>query len=248
MLELKNICKHFSNTNQNVLENINLTIHDGEFICLVGPSGTGKSTLLNIIAGLETPSSGTITLDNKNICEPDNDRVMMFQESALFPWMNVINNVKMGLKHSGLSKEEQKKKACSFLNMVRMGKYSEYKINQLSGGMKQRVQLARALAIDSKLLLMDEPFSALDKQTTNLLRAETAKICKNTKKTVILITHSVEEAVYFADRVFLMSAKEHTITNIYEIDLERPRHIESKEFLNYRKEILYQLQNHMDNI
>ncbi len=245
MLELKNVSMMFDNTGKDVLQNVNITIQEGEFICMVGPSGAGKSTLLNLIAGLIKPSSGEIILDGKQVTGPGSDRVVMFQESALFPWMNVMDNVKFGMKMAGLSKEEQEKRAAKYLEMVHMNGYEKYKINHLSGGMKQRVQLARALAMDSKILLMDEPFSALDKQTINILRDEVASIWQKTGKTIILITHSVEEAMFFADKVYLMSAKEHTITKTYDIGIPRPRDIENEQFLHLRKEILHEIREQM---
>ena len=237
-LQLQEINKTFDNTDKESLSGINLDVEKGEFICIVGPSGCGKSTLLNLVAGLITPSSGKIILDGNEVVKPGADRVMMFQEAALYPWLNVMQNVMFGLDALGLAKEEQKKKAKQYLKMVQLWEYRDYPIHQISGGMKQRTALARALAMDSKLLLMDEPFSALDKQTINVLREELESIWEQTRKTILYVTHSVEEAIYFADRVVVMSENPGRIREIIPINLPRPRRIENKEFLDLRTWIL----------
>lgn len=248
MLEIQNLCKTFANAERPTLNGLNLYIPEASFTCIVGASGCGKSTLLNLIAGLEQPSSGQILLDGEAISGPGPDRVVMFQEAALFPWMSVEENVCFGLDVKGLSKARQREIAGQYLDMVHLSRFKKYRIHQLSGGMKQRVALARALAMDSKILLMDEPFSALDKQTTNLLRDELAQIWQQTKKTIILITHSVEEAVFFADRVLFLSEETANIAAEYKITLPRPRHIESPEFIHYRQKILQQVQSEVRKI
>ena len=182
-----------------------MDIKEKEITAFIGPSGCGKSTLLNLVAGLDSPTSGSIILDGKKITGPGADRVVMFQEAALYPWLNVMQNVMFGLDAAGVSKENQKNTAEKYLKMVQLWHYRDYPVHQISGGMKQRTALARALALDSKLLLMDEPFSALDKQTINLLREELERIWEKTGKTIFYVTHSVEEAIYFADRVVVMS-------------------------------------------
>lgn len=237
-LQLQEINKTFDNTDKESLSGINLDVEKGEFICIVGPSGCGKSTLLNLVAGLITPSSGKIILDGNEVVKPGADRVMMFQEAALYPWLNVMQNVIFGLDALGLPREEQKEKAEQYLKMVQLWEYRDYPIHQISGGMKQRTALARALAMDSKLLLMDEPFSALDKQTINVLREELETIWEQTRKTILYVTHSVEEAIYFADRVVVMSENPGRIREIIPINLPRPRRIENKEFLELRTWIL----------
>ena len=171
-LQLHSISKVFSDTTKETLQDISLEVEKGEFICIVGPSGCGKSTLLNLVAGLDTPTSGSIYLDGQPVTEPGADRVVMFQEAALYPWLNVMENVMFGLEAAGHPKAKQQEIAEKYLKMVRLWHYKDYSIHQISGGMKQRTALARALALDSKLLLMDEPFSALDKQTIHILRAE----------------------------------------------------------------------------
>lgn len=240
-LSLKGIGKQFPESDKKVLSDINLEIADGEFICIVGPSGCGKSTLLNIIAGLEEATEGNIVLDGAAVQEPGADRAVMFQDAALFPWLNVDQNVKFGMKLAGISKEEQEKRADYYLRMVQLHDFKNYMIHQLSGGMKQRVALARALTLDSKILLMDEPFSALDKQTINIIRDELIQIWLRTKKTIFFVTHSVEEAVFFADRVVIISENPGTIKEIYEIPMSRPRQIDAPEFIKLRKNILNQV-------
>lgn len=245
MLEIKNVNKVFDEETD-TLNDINLKIEDGQFTCIVGASGSGKSTLLKLIAGLEKPTSGEMYLDGEKIEGPSRERMVMFQESALFPWLTVIENVKFGMDIAGISKEEQEEKAMKYLKMVHLDKYKDFAVHQLSGGMKQRVAFARALTMDSKVLLMDEPFSALDKQTTNHLRKELEEIWEQTKKTVILITHSVEESVFFADKVLFLSRKSHRIEKVKEINLPRPRDIKSKEFLEHRAEILGWIEEDVD--
>lgn len=247
-LKISHISKSFDDTDKETLQDIDLEIKEGEFICLVGPSGCGKSTLLNLVAGLEMPSKGEIILDGKKIEGPGADRGVMFQEAALFPWLKVIDNIKIGLQFIGVGKEEQEQRAEHYLKMVQLYDFKDYAVHQLSGGMKQRVALARSLAMDSKVLLMDEPFSALDKQTTNLLRKEVENIWMKTKKTIIFVTHSVEEAVYFADRIVVLSDHPGRIKEIYKVELPRPRHIESPEFINIRKMILEQVKKEAEKI
>lgn len=241
-LQLNSISKMFTETNKETLQDISLTVEKGEFICIVGPSGCGKSTLLNLVSGLDTPSDGEIILDGEKVEGPGADRVVMFQEAALYPWLNVMENVMFGLEAAGHDRDTQREIAEKYLRMVQLWHYREYPIHQISGGMKQRTALARALALDSKLLLMDEPFSALDKQTINILRAELEEIWEKTQKTILYVTHSVEEAVYFADRVVVMAQNPGCIKEIIPIDLPRPRNIESEKFITLRKRILDQVQ------
>lgn len=237
-LELKGICKQFDNSDKATLNGIDLEVRNGEFVCIVGTSGCGKSTLLNLVAGLEEPTEGEIALEGQKVSGPGADRTVMFQEHGLYPWLNVIENVKFGMKLSGVSKEEQERKAMHYLDMVHLTEYRDYPIHQISGGMRQRTALARALTMDSKVLLMDEPFSALDKQTSNRLREELQRIWMETKKTILFITHSVEEAVYLADRVIVLTPEGGTVSDIIEIGLERPRHVYSPEFVELRHRIL----------
>ena len=235
-LVLKNVSKVFEDSKEDVLNEINLEIEKGEFVCVVGRSGCGKSTLLNLIAGLEKPTEGEILLNSCPVTGPGSDRIVMFQEHALFPWLNVIQNVEFGMKIAGIPQKEREERALSNLRMVGLEEYKDYAIHQLSGGMRQRVALARALTLDSEILLMDEPFSALDKQTSNRLREELQDIWVKTKRTVLFITHSVEEAVYLADRVVVMSPA--GITDIVSVELERPRYVYDERFVEYRHKIL----------
>ena len=246
-LVLKNVSKTFDDTNQATLKNVNLEIKQGEFLCVVGRSGCGKSTLLNLIAGLEKPTSGEILLNGKPVTGPGADRTVMFQEHALFPWLNVIQNVKFGMEMTGVPKEEQERRADKYLEMMQLNDYREYAIHQLSGGMRQRVALARAFTMDSEILLMDEPFSALDKQTSNRLRKELQDIWMQTKKTIFFITHSVEEAVFLGDRIAVMSAAKGSIRNIVDVELDRPRHVYDEKFIEYRHRILDEIQGADEN-
>lgn len=248
LLQLRHVGKNFEGSKKETIKDISLDIKDGEFVCIVGPSGCGKSTLLNLVAGLDHPTQGEILLNGKRIEGPGADRVVMFQEAALYPWLNVLDNVKFGVDLIGLPEAEQERRAAHFLKMVGLSEFKDYPIHKLSGGMKQRTALARALAMDSEILLMDEPFSALDKQTINVLRRELVEIWLETKKTIIYVTHSVEEAVFFADRVVVLSDNPGEVKHIYDIELERPREIDSGSFLKYRKKILDEVQREVSKI
>ena len=237
-LILEGLGKHFENSEEATLHEINLTIENGEFVCIVGQSGCGKSTLLNLVAGLDKPTSGKIILDGEEITGPGADRVVMFQEHGLYPWLNVIDNVKFGMKLAGIPKDVQEEKAMHYLKMVHLEEYKDYPIHQISGGMRQRTALARALTLDSKVLLMDEPFSALDKQTSNILREELQNIWQETKRTILFITHSVEEAVYLSDRIVALSPDTGKIAGLVPVTMPRPRHVYSPEFVEMRHQIL----------
>ena len=248
MLKTSGLSKIFKNAAEPALSDINLEIAEGEFICIVGPSGCGKSTLLNLIAGLEKPTEGTITLDGREVLGPGADRVVMFQEPALYPWLNVIDNVKFGMKLAGVPKSEQEKRAEKYLKMVHLWDFREYAVHELSGGMKQRTALARALTMDSRIMLMDEPFSALDKQTINKLRAELEAIWEETRRTIIYVTHSVEEALYFADRIIILADRPGIVKSIVKIDLPRPRQLDSEDFVDIRKHLLDGLKVEVEKI
>lgn len=237
-LVMKNLCKHFDSADMPTLENIDFEIQDGEFVSIVGRSGCGKSTLLNMVAGLDQPSSGEILLNGQVVTGPGADRTVMFQEHGLYPWLNVIDNVKFGMQLNGVSKEEQEAKAEKYLKMVNLWEYRDYPIHQISGGMRQRTALARALTMDSQILLMDEPFSALDKQTSNRLREELQTIWMETHKTVFFITHSVEEAIFLSDRVVVLCPEIRGIRDIVDVSLERPRRVDLPGFVELRHKIL----------
>ncbi|HOP10950.1 MAG TPA: ABC transporter ATP-binding protein [Oscillospiraceae bacterium] len=240
-ITVESLYKTFQNPDKEVLKDINLEIAEGEFVCLLGPSGCGKSTLLNIIAGLDTPTSGSVKFGGEPVTGPGPDRVMIFQESALFPWLSVVDNVKFGLKIAKIPDKEAEERAMMYLQKVNLASCRDYKVSQLSGGMKQRVAIARALALNSKALLMDEPFAALDKQTKNLLRDELERLWLSEKRTVVYVTHSVEEALFFGDRVVMMSADPGVIKSIFKIDFPRPRQIDTPAFVKLRHDILADL-------
>lgn len=223
-LEIRNLSKIFSSGNEKVkaLDNINLTIQEGEFVCIVGASGCGKSTLLNIIAGLERPTEGEVIVDNKEVTGPGPDRVVVFQDGALFPWLNVIENVEFGLELKNVKKDSRKVLAQDYLKLVGLDKkFHKYYIHQISGGMKQRVALARALVMEPSILLMDEPFAALDVQTRATLQNELQKIWESSHKTVVFVTHNIQEAVQLGDRVVVF--KPGKLLSDHEIEIERPR-------------------------
>ena len=228
------------------LQNIDLEIEQGEFVCIVGPSGCGKSTLLHLIAGLDRPTSGEITVDGSPVNGPGTDRILLFQELGLFPWLTVRQNVEFGLKMDGVSKTERRDRARVFLRMVHLSHFEDHYIHQLSGGMKQRVALARSLALRPKILLMDEPFAALDAQTRDMLHDELERIWKETSPTIVFVTHNVREAVRLGDRVLLMSFRPGRIKTQFQINLNRPRHVEDSDVAYLSKEILGQLREEID--
>jgi NitT/TauT family transport system ATP-binding protein len=223
-----------------VLNGVNLKIKEGEFVTIVGPSGCGKSTLLNIIAGLDRPDSGSVIIRG---AVASNDtaltkRIMIFQEGALFPWLNVQDNVEFGLNIAKMPKEKSGQVADNYIEMVGLSKFSESFVHQLSGGMKQRVAIARALAIEPEVLLMDEPFAALDVQTRNLLHEELVGIHKTTGKTILFVTHNINEAILLGDRVIILSYVLKNIKKEFRIDLPQPRDPESPELYEIKKQIL----------
>ncbi|MDE3090053.1 MAG: ABC transporter ATP-binding protein [Chloroflexota bacterium] len=239
-LEIRGVGKTFSSKSGalTALESIDLDVRAGEFVCLLGPSGCGKSTLLNIIAGLDKPSAGGVRMDDKVVAHTGTDRVMIFQNAALFPWLNVIDNVEFGLRMSGVAKEERQEIARRYLRMVHLSEFEQAFIHELSGGMRQRVALARALALDPEVLLMDEPFGALDAQTRDILHDELQTIWSDTHKTVLFVTHNVREAVVLGDRVVVFSARPGRIKRDFIINEPRPRQIESYAVVDLAREIM----------
>lgn len=237
-LVIDDVCKVFHSERadcDNVLEHIGFTVEQGEFVCLLGASGCGKTTLLNMVAGLDFPTTGTVVLGGERITRPGPDRSYLFQEPALFPWLNVLENVKFAMKIGGVSKQEQEKRANRYLDMVKLADYKAYRVHELSGGMKQRAALARALTVDSRILLMDEPFAALDNHTKSELRNHLLEIWEQTKKTIIFVTHSIEEAFILADKVILFTSRPATLKKIY--CLSRPRDLASSEFIGMMDEV-----------
>ncbi len=208
------------------LENINLVVEQGEFLCLIGPSGCGKSTLLYMLAGLEFPTSGEVRAGGQPVVGTDPSRVLMFQDAALFPWLTVIKNVEFGLKMKGLPDAECEERARQLLRMVHLESFADAWVHELSGGMRQRVTLARALAVEPAVLLLDEPFAALDAITRSLLHTELQEIWMKTGKTIVFVTHNVREAVVLGDRVLVMSPRPGRIVAEHRIDLPRPRQID----------------------
>ena len=220
------------------LNNVNLQVKAGEFLCIVGPSGCGKSTLLHIIAGLHRPSSGKILVDGKPAERPGTDRILIFQELGLFPWLTVAQNVAFGLKIQGIPRAEREEKIRHYLHLVQLSKFAESYTHQLSGGMRQRVALARALATEPDVLLMDEPFAALDAQTRDMLHDELERIWAETGRTIIFVTHNVREAVRLGDRVALLTFRPGQVKQEFPISLPRPRHIEEADVARTAREIL----------
>jgi NitT/TauT family transport system ATP-binding protein len=229
-LSVQGVSKHFRSRKINVhaLDDVSLEVGEGEFVCLLGPSGCGKSTLLNIIAGLEHADAGQVRCDNATVTEPGRERMMMFQESALFPWLDVLDNVLFSLRlKPGLDGAERRKVAEFYLKLVGLEKFHHAFVHELSGGMKQRVALARALAPNPRVLLMDEPFAALDALTREQLYGDLQHIWQARKKTIVFVTHNVRESVCLGDRVILFSPNPGRIREEFRIELPRPRDINS---------------------
>jgi NitT/TauT family transport system ATP-binding protein len=238
-IKISQVNKVFSTGGNEVvaLENINLDIKPGEFICLLGPSGCGKSTLLNAVAGFSLPTSGSILVDGKPVQEPGPDRGMVFQEYALFPWMTVEKNIAFGLEIKKQSNAEIKSKVDAMLEMLKLQDFRDRYPKDLSGGMRQRVAIARVLVLDSPILLMDEPFGALDSLTRRNLQDELLRIWLEFKKTVIFVTHSIEESIYLADRIVVMTYRPGTIKKDVSVTMPRPRDPSSSAFNELKKEL-----------
>ncbi len=229
-LSIQNVVKKYDTRNGEViaLNGANLDIKENEFICVIGPSGCGKSTLLNIIAGLLEPTSGKVLVDGKEVKGTGVDRGVVFQQYALFPWLTVKKNVQFGLKLQGKSQEEMDAISEKYIRMVGLEKFTDSYPKELSGGMKQRVAIARAYAVNPSVLLMDEPFGALDAQTRTQLQSELLKTWQEENKTCFFVTHDIEEAIVLASRVVIMSARPGRIKEIVDIDIPHPRDQETK--------------------
>jgi NitT/TauT family transport system ATP-binding protein len=236
MLEVKNLTKRFENLL--VLKSISFEAKEGEFLCVVGPTGCGKTTLLRIIAGLEKPTQGEVLFDGYSIKHFLGRIGFIFQEYALFPWRTLRENVEFGLEMRGVGEEERKRIAQRYIKLVKLNGFEDYYPKDLSGGMKQRVAIARALAIDPKLLLMDEPFGSLDAQTRNLMQEELLEIWKKEKITILFVTHNVDEALFLADRIIVLSSLPARMIKSFEIYLPRPRVRTSQEVNKLRAKIL----------
>ncbi|MDK2876822.1 MAG: sulfonate transport system ATP-binding protein [Archaeoglobaceae archaeon] len=244
LLQIRNIRKSFDTHEKRllVLDGISFDVREGEFISILGPSGCGKSTLLRIIAGLEKQDEGEVLLRGKRIKGPGQDRAMVFQDYALFPWRTVLGNILFGLEIRKIPKKEALEKAIRFIKLVGLEGFEKSYPHELSGGMRQRVALARALVCEPEILLMDEPLSALDAQTRNLMQVELVRIWNETKKTIIYVTHNIEEAVYMADRIAVLSRRPAKLLDLVEVNLERPRDRFSKEFIDLRARIFRLIQ------
>ena len=236
-LSIQNVNKSFTVDGQkvDVLKDINLEVQEGEFIAIVGHSGCGKSTLLKIIAGLEKNDTGLVTVDGKEVNGPGMDRGMIFQEHRLFPWMSIEKNVQLGLK--GLSKEEKTKLSNQYLELVKLSEFKKAYPSQLSGGMSQRAAIARSLVSQPEVLLLDEPFGALDALTKIELQEELLKIRELFHNTMLMVTHDIEEAVYLADRIVVMSARPGRIKDVIKVELGTYRDRGGSDFAHYKKKI-----------
>lgn len=232
---------------ERVLENISLDIREGEFVSLLGPSGCGKSTLLSLVAGLGRQDAGVLRLNGQDIQKPGKERGMVFQEAALFPWLTVEENVMFPLK-GDMPKGEAKETARRYLRLVQLGQYADHHPHELSGGMQQRVSIARALAMDPAVLLMDEPFGALDEQTRMRLQSALEEIWIETKKTILFVTHSIQEAVRLSDRIIVMGTHPGRILQDIPIPLGRPRESRLKEMAGYEEQILRLLKTENDKV
>ncbi|WP_276356469.1 ABC transporter ATP-binding protein [Cohnella caldifontis] len=239
MIRVEGVGKSFAQRDGVVytaLEDISFEVGRGEFVSILGPSGCGKSTLLNLVAGLERTDRGRVVAGGKEISAPGPDRIVVFQDHALFPWLTVLENVAFGLKQKGMKKKERRERAMEQIRTVHLSKFADRYPHELSGGMKQRVAIARALVMDPEILLMDEPFAALDEQTRLLLHKELEQIWMHTRKTILFITHNIREAVMLSDRVLVMSTRPGRIKKEYRVQAARPRepddsvlrHIESR--------------------
>jgi NitT/TauT family transport system ATP-binding protein len=236
-LTLRNIAMVYSQRGQRfaAIRNVSLEVQAGEFISLVGASGCGKTTLLRIIDGLVPPSRGEVLVNGKVVTKPGPDRGFVFQQDALFPWRTVLDNILFGLEVQGKAKRDARIRADALARLVGLGGFEHHFPHELSGGMRQRANLARALTIDPDILLMDEPFAALDAQTREIMQSELLRIWRSNRKTVLFVTHQIDEAVYLADRVVVMTSRPGQIKAILDVDIPRPRDLSVKrtpEFLN----------------
>ena len=242
-MEVKGLTKKFETRDGKTitaLNNIDLEIHQREFVCVIGPSGCGKSTLIRILAGLETATSGQVLLDGKEVTKPGADRGMVFQGYTLFPWLTVKQNIMFGLIESGKEKRNAESEARQWADLIGLAKFEDHYPDQLSGGMKQRVAIARALANQPKILLMDEPFGALDAQTRAKMQAYLLEIWENIDVTIFFITHDLDEAVYLADRILVLKANPGEVEELIEVPVPQPRNPDqcfSEEFLATKRHI-----------
>ncbi|MEO0092542.1 MAG: ABC transporter ATP-binding protein [candidate division WOR-3 bacterium] len=247
-ISIKNLRKVFQ-TNSNepliALDNINLEIAPHSFTCIIGATGCGKTTLLRIIAGLEKPTDGIVLIGNQVVNGPRSDTTLVFQQYSLFPWRNVIDNVAFGLEVQNIPQKERYEKAMQLLSMMSLTNFAHHRPYELSGGMQQRVAIARALALDPSLLLLDEPFGALDERTRHRLQDELLSIWEKTKKTILFVTHNIDEAVYLAERVVIMADRPSRIADDIKINIARPRNRLAQEFVEMLLRVRSVLENTM---
>jgi NitT/TauT family transport system ATP-binding protein len=238
-LLLRNVTRRYRGSSGEVhaLDDVSLEVAEGEFLMLVGPSGCGKSTLLNIVAGLDHADEGDVLVDGLPVLGPGRDRALVFQDGALFPWLTVIQNVEFGLREAGIGKAERREKANRYLSMVGLSRFTDHAIHELSGGMKQRVALVRALVLEPKVLLMDEPFSALDAMTREDLYVELQSLWQERSTTVVFVTHNVREAVTLGDRVVIMAPRPGRVLQDFPIGILRPRQIDDVDVARTAQEI-----------
>ena len=250
MLNLNKISHSFEVKDEqfDVLKDLTLTAKKGEFVCVLGPSGCGKTILLYLIAGFLKPTSGSMTLDNKKITKPGKERTMVFQEYVLFPWKTVYENIIYALDDSPITKDEKDKLVKHYLKLIDLEYFKDWYPHKLSGGMQQRVAIARALIVNPKVLLMDEPFSALDAQYRKFLRSVLEKVYRETKKTIVFVTHSINESIYLADKIYLLSARPATIKKVYKVNIPRPRTRDNPECIKLSKEIEKDLAKEFDKV
>ncbi|OXS78382.1 ABC transporter ATP-binding protein [Domibacillus enclensis] len=249
LLQINDVNKQYTNNKvtNTVLDHVSVSVKEGEFISILGPSGCGKSTLLSMVAGLVKPTSGTIMLDGQPIQKPGKDRGMVFQQSALFPWLNVEENVMFPFKKE-MNKQEALQKAKHYLQMVQLSNYGKHYPHELSGGMQQRVAIARAFTMDPKVLLMDEPFGALDEQTRTRMHGELERIWLDTKKTVLFVTHSISESIKLSERIIVMGTRPGRIIADIPVTLPRPRRFDAPETIQLEKQINHLLKEEIDKV
>jgi len=245
LLLLEGVSRRFLSLRHNTtaIEDVSLQINAGEFVCIVGPSGCGKSTLLNIVAGLDHPDAGEALFDGKPIRKAGADRVVVFQDAALYPWLNVRANVEFGLKMKRVGGRERQALVDRYLELVNLRTFERAFVHELSGGMKQRVQLARALAVEPRMLLMDEPFAALDAQTRDVLQSELQEIWLRTGATILFVTHNVREAALLGDRVVVMTPTPGRVKAEITVPLQRPRDADTHAVVDFAAEIRRELQH-----
>lgn len=227
------------------LDNVNLSVEEGEFVTIVGPSGCGKTTFINIADGLLTPTGGKVILDGKEVKGPGTDRAMVFQDPCLLPWRTVLKNVLFGMECQGRDGQAEKERALKFIKLVGLSGFEDHYPHELSGGMQQRCNLARALTVDPEILIMDEPFAALDAQTREIMQLELLRIWNEAKKTVLFITHQINEAIYLADRIIIFAARPGRVKDVLKIDIPRPRNLSvkrEKQFLEYEDYLWNQIE------